>query len=177
MGSTTLSRIREWLEGESDADRLVHAAAAGDTARVVAILGFGVPPNADCKHGHTALYAAAVNGHYELARELVIKGADGRGRSLHDGDPIIVAAARSGNTQLVDMLLGVGADVNAEAPNGLTPLFCAIAARHVELASLLIARGAWMDHAMPAHGMFPGLTPARYAVHMCVPLPVFSKVA
>ena len=177
MGSTTLSRIREWLEGESDADRLVHAASAGETARVVAILGTGVPPDAECKHGHTALYAAAANGFHELARELIIRGADVRKRSVHDGDPVIVAAARSGNTALVDMLLGVGADVNAEAPNGLTPLFSAIAGRNIELASLLVARGAWMDHAMPAHCLFPGLTPARYAAHLCVPLPVFSKVA
>jgi ankyrin repeat protein len=173
----SIARIREWLEGESDADRLVHAASLGETDRVMAILGFGVPPDAQCKHGHTALYAAAANGHAELARQLCIRGADVRARSAHDGEPVIVAAARTGNIALVDVLLAIGADVNAEAPNGLTPLFCAIAGRHVELASLLVARGAWMDHPMPAHGMFPGLTPATYAAQLCVPLPVFSRVA
>lgn len=176
MGSTTLSRIREWLEGESDADRLVHAAAAGETARVMAILGFRVPVDARCKHGHTALYAAAAHGHRDLARELVIRGADVRGWS-NDGDPVIVAAVRTGDIALVDALLAIGADVNAEGANGLTPLFCAIEGRHVELASLLVARGAWMDRPMPAHGLYPGLTPLRYAAHLRVPLPTISSVS
>ena len=54
-------------------------------------------------------------------------------------------AAFGGNTQIVELLLNAGADIDAESQHGLTPLFSAVHNAQVQVVRLLIARGAKVD--------------------------------
>ena len=57
----------------------------------------------------------------------------------------VVSAAAAGEIHLVDYLLEHGVDVNTRAPNGESPLGAAAAAGQMEVARLLLARGARLD--------------------------------
>jgi hypothetical protein len=57
----------------------------------------------------------------------------------------IVSAAAAGEIHLVDYLLAHGVDVNTRAQNGESPLGAAAAAGQMEVARLLIIRGARLD--------------------------------
>ena len=53
-----------------------------------------------------------------------------------------MAAARSGNPDVVQQLLGRGANVNARAARGQTALMWAVAQKHPEVVKVLLASGA-----------------------------------
>src|SRR5215831_18498470 len=72
-----------------------------------------------------------------------------------------MTAARVGNPQVVEQLLGKGADPNARAARGQTALMWAVAQEHPDVVKVLLAHGtdvharsnAWTDvMAVPPHG-------------------------
>lgn len=63
----------------------------------------------------------------------------------HHGWTALVWAARNGKTDLINLLLNRGADVNAITKDGFTALVHAIDNKHVETAHLLLQRGADPD--------------------------------
>jgi ankyrin len=106
-----------------------------------------VPPhglleyNRDIPHGgDTALMFAARVGDLSSARLLVAAGAN-----VNDADAwgvsAMVLAAHSGYTELVEFLLGHGADANA-AKAGFSALHAAIMRRDEKMVSALLANGA-----------------------------------
>jgi ankyrin repeat protein len=63
--------------------------------------------------GITALYAAAINGHTDIAAFLLDEGADVDVR-LNDGETPLMAAVWNGQVDMVDLLLKRGANVHAK---------------------------------------------------------------
>ncbi len=61
----------------------------------------------------------------------------------------LIGAARSGDANLVSLLLSQGADIDGADGGGTTPLTAAIGARRAEVARLLIDRGARVNLADP----------------------------
>lgn len=88
--------------------------------------------------GETALMLAAIAGDFEVSQQLVAKGA----KVQFPGWSPIHYAASGPNTRLVEWLLERGAQIDAESPNGTTPLM--LAAQHAPEATveLLLKRGA-----------------------------------
>ncbi len=88
--------------------------------------------------GETALMMAAMRGRLDWTRQLVAMGAAVR----RDGWTPLHYAASGPNVEVVRFLLEQGAEIDAIAPNGASPLM--MAARYGAEASvrLLIARGA-----------------------------------
>lgn len=88
--------------------------------------------------GETALMLAAIAGDFEASQQLVAKGA----KVQFPGWSPIHYAASGPNTRLVQWLLERGAQIDAESPNGTTPLM--LAAQHAPEATveLLLKRGA-----------------------------------
>jgi len=72
----------------------------------------------------------------------VNKEVDGR-RPLH-------YAADFGHVEVVDYLIGKGADVDARDKHDITPLLAAVFEGHTEVVRLMLANGARKD--MPAPG-------------------------
>jgi ankyrin repeat protein len=85
---------------------------------------------------------AALKGNAGIMKALRAKNAavDGKGWT-----PLIYAAT-GGHDDLVRWLLGEGADINAQSPNGTTALMMAVRENKYSTALLLIARGANVNH-------------------------------
>lgn len=88
--------------------------------------------------GETTLMLTAIAGDLPASEQLVARGA----QVQFPGWSPIHYAASGPNTQLVQWLLDRGASVDAQAPNGTTPLM--LAAQHAPEATveLLLKRGA-----------------------------------
>ena len=125
---------------------LIRAAADGNTAGVNTLLNRGLPCDwQSWKGGRTALFAAADNGHREVAALLLAKGARVDKAVTANGidRTPLNAAAGMGHLTTVELLLSKGADVNlARQPLGITPLMAAALGGHCEVADLLLAKGA-----------------------------------
>ncbi|GMI34642.1 hypothetical protein TeGR_g8411 [Tetraparma gracilis] len=135
----------------------------------------------------TALYKAAARGHLEAAQALIDAGADVEKGRTDDGDtPLQVAyrknkksvveylksvgaqmgldalvdAAEKGDAKKVRELLAAGADVNhtKEGNDGMTALFKAARAGHLEVVKALV--GAKANVNKPADN---GFTPLKWA--------------
>jgi ankyrin repeat protein len=96
-------------------------------------LGTGIEPS---------VFEAAATGRVERVRELVKKNPDLVRAYSPDGWTVL--HLNFGNLEIVKVMLDSGADINAVSRNKLsaTPLQGAAAMQNLELARLLIARGA-----------------------------------
>lgn len=129
---------------------IVQAAGFGYKECVRVLLEHGADPNAYSQQG-SALYVAITDGpHVEICRMLLEKGANPNQSSADNDvyigkDMLLLRAIRTGNEELVSLLLDKGAIVDSVDPNGVyydTPLSYAIAFSTFEMVELLIRRGA-----------------------------------
>ncbi|PSC73091.1 ankyrin repeat [Micractinium conductrix] len=149
---------------------LLAAAEAGHSHVVKALLRRGADPNAADAHGLTPLAAALVDGHRRCAEALLAASAAPPPRAVHyaahhgmarvlskllegpaaaeineadeTGETPLLAAARRGNQECVELLLAAGAAADSANRGGLTPLMAASLFCHETVAAALLARGA-----------------------------------
>lgn len=81
--------------------------------------------DAQDENGMTALHHAAYLGNLDVCRMLVERGA-----------------VEKGNIPVAALLIGNGADINAEANQGLTPLHMAAVMGNPGMVNLLLSKGA-----------------------------------
>lgn len=96
------------------------AAAQGDVARVVDLLGAGVSP--DAVMADTGMTALMVVADARVARVLIRAGADVRRTDTQGWAPLHHAVTRPGSAGLVAVLLHAGADAGKRDERGETPL-------------------------------------------------------
>jgi len=108
---------------------------------VVKLLRAKIPLEAS---GATPLYIATQEGHVEIVRLLLEKGAAIEA-AADDGVTPLSSAVFHGNTELVQLLLEQGAMVGGRDNNGVTPLARGAQQGHVEAVLLLIKEGAEVD--------------------------------
>ncbi|MGH6770938.1 MAG: ankyrin repeat domain-containing protein [Xanthobacteraceae bacterium] len=122
-------------------ESVLIAARRGDLAQVRALLAAGADPNIDRKT-HSPLMFAAGNGHVEMTRLLIVRGARIEHRD-HNGDRALLWAARRGHAETVRLLLAAGAVADSDDdPYGLTALMQASRYGHIEAVRLLLASRA-----------------------------------
>src|SRR3546814_900309 len=91
-------------------------------------------------------------GDYATAADLIREGVDLHLRCA-DGFTALMTAAGLGLPELVDQLLGAGADVNAVEPRmGASALHLAAQSGNPHVVRLLIDRGAFIDQQSPILG-------------------------
>jgi hypothetical protein len=151
----------------SDLTRLLVVIAAGDHRAALALLDAspslvtaGLPRRdefflaervAQVYEGDTGLHAAAFSYDPGMARELVTRGADIRARNRRGGEPLHAAviggpgSARWNPPQqraVILYLIEAGADPNATAAGGVTPLHRAVRNRCSAAVEALLGAGA-----------------------------------
>lgn len=141
------------------ADPIHEAARRGDQLAISRIVS--ARPEAlearDAKQGNTPLHWAARQGHYDVARILLKKGANPNSRTRDGYTPLRDAAFR-GNTRIVQLLLDFGARPDSADNRGATPLHWAGHAGQMEAAALLL-----QSHASVTREDAFGTTPIEWA--------------
>ena len=89
---------------------------------------------------NTPLMQAVMHEDLAEAQKLVAEG-DVNARNNFNWTAL-THAARTGNTELITLLLDRGADINAQDESGATPLIRASTRGHTDAVKLLLARGA-----------------------------------
>lgn len=163
--------------------RLHKAAQRGDLQSVKDLIRRGADVTLATKDGDTPLHLAAIKDHSEVVSYLLHCGADSTKpnknnfRPLHlacwnvhketvkilidhgdDENAVLCWAAANGNEDAVKLLLDCHVNIDCvEGKTGNTPLLSAIEGKHVDLARLLLKRGA-----NPSQANTSGLAPIHY---------------
>ncbi|HEX2500251.1 MAG TPA: ankyrin repeat domain-containing protein [Methylomirabilota bacterium] len=122
-----------------------EAAAAGDVTRLASLLA-ETPAlvSAHAADGWTPLHLAAHFGEDRAVSLLLELGADPRARSRNslDNTPLHAGLAGTAGLDVVERLLAAGAEVDAPAGGGFTPLHLAAGRGELPLVTRLLLRGA-----------------------------------
>jgi ankyrin repeat protein len=152
-------------------DSLKYAADNGNMEIATFLIANGADINAESIAGNNALSFAASKGHLEMASFLIAKGID-KDHQNHIGNTPLIEAVHQKQAEMVRtllsckvsldpqnekklaaihfvrdlptlyILLNAGADINAQAASGLTPLMLAIRSNYEIFAKTLVDAGA-----------------------------------
>jgi len=129
---------------------LLHQASAqGNLPMVELFLQLGADPNARDGGGHTPLYSLA-NEYKGLDGADVVRALTQRGADVNACDGVkhctaLHMAARRGSVEIAEALLDCGAGIDARDSLGDTPLRRSVNCNKIQVAALLLARGADVD--------------------------------
>ncbi|WP_431103222.1 ankyrin repeat domain-containing protein [Roseateles noduli] len=142
QGDALLTQRPELLNTRTELEETpLHLLCLGDSVEAVrALLARGAQINTLNFCGGSPLSEAAMIGRESIVQALLEHGAllSIPGQE----EPTLQQAVRSGNVRVVDLLLDAGARVDERGPLSQTALHLAVEDDRVEIAALLIARGA-----------------------------------
>jgi ankyrin repeat protein len=116
----------------------IHLAAANNHVGVVeALLNKGADVNAKTEKGTTPMGIAAKQGAVEMVQCLLKHHVD-----IVESRALFHASFCRETTEVMDILLKAGADINAPDPQGVTPLFAAVYAVSLQNVQYLLSHGA-----------------------------------
>jgi ankyrin repeat protein len=141
-GAVTALGLSALLHAAAGGSSLVDAAMQGNHDVVKSMLKQGADVNTAQGDGMTALHWAAQKGDLELAQTLLYAGANVRATTRVGGYTPLLIASKSGNTSIVEALLGAGADPNGATTNGATPLMLAAQGGSAAAVNALLERKA-----------------------------------
>jgi ankyrin repeat protein len=150
--------VRDFLLTRLPSLDLFEASALGDVSRVEPLLEHGVREASP--DGWTPLHLAAAFGGPQATALLLEHGADVKQVSQNPAhnQALHACIALGRNLETAQLLIDLGADVNATQAGGYTPLHQAAAAGLTDMAQLLLKAGA-----NPAAKCDQGKTPADFA--------------
>jgi ankyrin repeat protein len=122
--------------GPTESDLLGKAVAGGELDIVRGFLRHNLDPNSYIVSGERMLGLAVQSRCVDMARLLLEFGADASRPDLVTGISPLVHAARSGNEEIVQLLIEVGGDLNADRVMQLIANYCS-----VETVRMAIAYG------------------------------------
>ncbi|XP_063920116.1 ankyrin-3-like isoform X2 [Zophobas morio] len=97
--------------------------------------------NTSNANGLNALHLAAKDGHVEIARELLKRGAI-VDAATKKGNTALHIASLAGQEEIVRLLIQHGASLNVQSQNGFTPLYMAAQENHDGCVRYLLSKGA-----------------------------------
>src|SRR5215470_13842095 len=124
---------------------VIDAAMTGNRDAVRTLLQSGADVNTALGDGMTALHYAATRNDAELAKMLIVAGANVKATTRLGGYTPLLLASRTGNAAVLDTLVAAGADPNSATVNGTTALMFAAASGKTDAVKLLLDKGAAID--------------------------------
>lgn len=116
----------------------IHLAAANNHVGIVEVLlNKGADVNAKTEKGTTPMSIAAKQGAVEMVKCLLKYKVD-----IVESRALFHAALCRETTEVMDILLKAGADINAPDPQGVTPLFAAVYAVSLQNVQFLLSHNA-----------------------------------
>lgn len=124
-------------------DRFFMSILIGDMTAVKGFLADGMSPNVKRPRlGHSPLFAAVMGHKDKIAQLFIDKGGEVEFKAEDGLTPLILASGNCNSAPLVKALIEAGADVNAQAKGGETPLMGAEVMRCNEIVDILKRAGA-----------------------------------
>lgn len=151
---------------------LHFAAGRGMVDTMAVLLAAGADPSHERDNGETVLLRAAREGKTPVVQALLQAGviADATNAKQHFQTALHMSALK-GKSEVARLLIENGADVNAVAADGKTPLFCCASSNSVEIAELLLDHGAEINVVAEASKR---LTPLHYSAWKgCIELTMY----
>ena len=142
-----IDRVRQLLLSGQDVNRKEKdedftALSCASREGHLELAKFLIKKGADPSNGCAALSAACRGGHSEIAKFLLDNGADVNEQSgVHRLTPLHETCL-SGNIETLEILLNAGADVNNEYCLGNTPICCANRKNNINIVKRLIKAGS-----------------------------------
>jgi ankyrin repeat protein len=124
---------------------VADAAQSGDLETVRSLLRQGADVNAAQGDGMSALHWAAMNDDAQMVGVLLYAGANSESTTRLGGFTPLHLAGRAGYADVIDALVGGGANISAATSTGVTPLHYAAASAQADAVAALIAGGASVD--------------------------------
>ena len=127
---------------------LARAIDAQQEEAVSLLLARGANPNYKMATTWTCMLKAAAIGNFKIAEMLVrheLPKADLHAVCKPEGWTALHVACQNGHSQVADLLLRSGWDVNARDKNEATPLHLAAKNRHVDVVQMLLTSGKQSD--------------------------------
>ncbi|CAG9832006.1 unnamed protein product [Diabrotica balteata] len=121
----------------------LRAVRAGQLDKIIEYLDSGTVRdiNTSNANGLNALHLASKDGHIEIARELLKRGAI-PDAATKKGNTSLHIASLAGQEEIVRLLVQHGASLNVQSQNGFTPLYMAAQENHDGCVRYLLSKGA-----------------------------------
>ena len=146
------------MEGDQDTSKsLICAVREGRVERKRELVcSYGLSYSQAWADGYVLLFYAVGYEHTEVAKLLLTNGAKVNIKTKKLRDTPLHIAARTGNIEIVQMLLDGGANINAVNQYCITPLHNAVKSKKMETVELLLNQGAnvnarYIDSKTPLH--------------------------
>lgn len=126
--------------------QLNKAASENNLQKVLELLESGLDINAEEDNlGFTALISASKEGHLNMVRELIMRGANVNHRASGRTTALHIASSYN-KLDVVRELITNGADINEATRRGITPLMYACMRGHADIVNELIRLGANINY-------------------------------
>ena len=128
-------------------DEFIDLCVGGSPSQIADAIENGANVNArDGQEATALMYAVSFNS-AEAVRKLLEKGADLHARDIFGSEALVYC--NISNAEIIHVLVGAGADVNARSNNGMTVLMWAANSSKAPVISALLAAGADVNAADP----------------------------
>jgi uncharacterized protein len=131
--------------GPEPPSNLVSAAGRGDLGEVQRLLGDGAPVDTRDRDRRTAVTAAALGDHVDVARVLIDAGADVDRQDAERNNPLLVCGV-TGSVTMLREVLRAHPDARITNRFGGTALIPASERGHVEMVRALLETDIDVDH-------------------------------
>lgn len=133
-----------------------YACMRGHFKLVEYLVNNGARINCTDSMGRTPLHHACEFDRFTIFKYLVVKGANVHLRDRIFSRPILHEACFRGHYDMVEYLVGHSTvDVNEQSDSGYTPLHCSSFSDNVQIAKMLIKKGADI-HKLSKHALHDG---------------------
>ena len=127
---------------ENGRSPLLRASVSGELKVVKMLVEAGADVCGTCNYGDTCLFNASYHGHTETVRYLVGLPQVDLSHKDKEGYTSLLAAAENSSTDVVEVLIDAGSDVETKCNDGCSPLLKAIEFGNLRVVEVLLKAGA-----------------------------------